>query len=225
MTDPDPAARDRFDLVRRALVALEASETTTPDCLDDDTIAAHAEGTLDAAARAAVLPHLATCRRCRAAVASVAHALADPAVLREISRADGAAGRRLWRIALPAAAAAAILVAIGLPRWGSDDRHRAPPQPVVQVPTPLAPIGVVAEASALRWAAVAGADRYRLTLFDAGGRVLYEAQLGDTAVALPDSISLIPDHPYLWKVEARTGWDRWSASELVQFSIARGLLR
>ena len=217
MPDPDP-----LDALRDALGATPAPEARTPDCLDDDTVAALAAGTIDAAARLHALSHLATCPRCRHAVASVARALADPAVLHEIARADSAGGRRVWRIALPAAAAAAILVAIGLPRWVSDGGHRAPPQPVVQVPTPLSPIGVVAEASALRWAAVAGADRYRLSLFDAAGRLLYEAQLGDTAVALPDSISLIPDRPYLWKVEARTGWDRWSASELVQFSIARG---
>ena len=69
---------------------------------------------------------------------------------------------------------------------------------------------------------VAGADRYRVTLFDGGGRVLFETQLADTLAALPDSILLDPGRPYLWKVEARTGWQRWSASGLVEFSIAGG---
>jgi hypothetical protein len=211
--DPDP-----LDVLRDALGATPAPEARTPDCLDDDTVAALAAGTIDTAARVRALSHLATCPRCRHAVGSVARALADPAVSREIARADSAGGRRVWRIAL-SAAAAAILIAIGLPRWVSDGGHRAPPQPLGQVPTPVSPVGVVAEAPALRWAAVAGADRYRLTLFNAAGRVLYEAQTTDTTVTLPDSVDLIPGPTYLWLVEAQIALDRWSASDLVRFSI------
>jgi len=55
--------------------------------------------------------------------------------------------------------------------------------------------------------------------------VLFETQLADTLAALPDSILLDPGRPYLWKVEARTGWQRWSASGLVEFSIAGGAPR
>jgi hypothetical protein len=61
-----------------------------------------------------------------------------------------------------------------------------------------------------------------VTLFDAQGEVLYETEVNDTTAALPDSVRLIPERPYLWKVQARTGWDRWSASDLVEFTIARG---
>jgi hypothetical protein len=81
-------------------------------------------------------------------------------------------------------------------------------------------VGEVAAAPLLRWAAVDGADRYRVTLFDAGGGVLYESELGDTLTALPDSVELTPGRRYLWKVEARTDFDRWVGSELVEFSIA-----
>ena len=66
---------------------------------------------------------------------------------------------------------------------------------------------------------------YRVVLFDAGGRVLYEAQVADTSAPLPDSVTLVPGRPYLWKVEARTGVARWSASDLVRFSIAPGARR
>ena len=51
---------------------------------------------------------------------------------------------------------------------------------------------------------------FRVTLFDAVGRVLYELQVADTAVAIPDSVTIVPARSYLWKVEARTGWDRWN---------------
>jgi hypothetical protein len=222
VTGRDSHASQRSDLVRQALAASGTGESTTPACLDDDTIAGLAEGALDAIALATAVPHLATCRRCRSAVASVARALADPAVSREIARVDRARTRGLWWIALPSAAAAVLLVALAVPRWTRDETHRAPPTPLAQVPTPLTPLGVVAKATQLRWAGVSAADRYRVTLFDAGGRALYETQVSDTTVALPDSTVLAPGQLYLWRVEARVGWNRWSASELVRFSIARG---
>src|SRR5688500_19440723 len=102
MTDPDPEY-----LLRHALRGDAGS--VTPQCLDDETIATLAEGTIDADARAAAMPHLASCVRCRLAVASVARALADPAVARAIPRPTGA-GRRLWRAAPPAAAAPTVLM-------------------------------------------------------------------------------------------------------------------
>lgn len=217
MTEPE-----LLDLMRRTLNRGDAAATPAPGCLSDDTIAALAEGALEAAERAAALPHLATCARCRAAVASVARALADPSVARAVRAMDHPGRRRFLRLALPAAAAA-ILVAVVWPRWPGDggEGHRGPPQPGAQIPTPIAPVGVVAQVPALRWASLAGADRYRLTLFDAAGRVLYEAELGDTTAALPDSVRLAPGRSYLWRVEARTGWNRWAASDLVEFSISR----
>lgn len=214
MTERDP--------IRRALVASTTGDAATPSCLDDDTIAALAEGILDPVARATSVAHLATCRRCRTAVASVARALADPAVARAIARTDRGRRGRLWRIVLPAAAAAAILVALGVPRWTDDRTHRKPPTPLAERPTPTAPIGLVAAATALRWTPVPGADRYRVTLFDATGRVRYRTEVGDTAAPLPDSVVLVPGRPYLWQVDARIAWDRWSASDLVRFSIPRG---
>jgi hypothetical protein len=216
VSHPDP-----LDLLRHRL---DASTRETPECLDDATLAALAEGALDAAARTALLPHLAACPRCRRVVASVARTLGDPAVAREVAAVVGRGRRPLLRIGVPAAAAAAILLALAVPRWVNDrSGHRGPPGAVV--PSPLAPVGTVAEATALRWAAVVGADRYRVILFDAAGQALYETQLSDTVVSLPDSVALAPGRLYLWKVEARTGWDRWSASELVQFSIAPGTAR
>jgi hypothetical protein len=212
VTHPDP-----LDLLRHRL---DASTRETPECLDDPTLAAFAEGALDAGARAAALPHLATCARCRGVVASVARSLADSGVAREVAALEGRGRRRLFRIGLPAAAAA-ILLAVALPRWVDEMRggHRGPPGQGTLAPHPVAPVGTVANATALRWTAVAEANRYRVTLFDAVGRVLYETQLADTVANLPDSVTLVPGRPYLWLVEARVGWDRWSTSELARFSI------
>ena len=218
VTQPDPLER-----VRRTLRAQARTGALTPECIDDDTVAALAEGALDAAVRAAVLPHLAGCARCRGAVASVARALADSGVAREIRGVEVAGGHRFYRIALPLAAAAALLLVVAWPRQANDSGppHRDLPSDA-SAPVPISPIGVVASASPLVWTAVAGADRYRVTLSDAGAVVLYETQLADTVVALPDSIVLVTGQSYVWIVEARTGFDRWSTSRLVEFSIGGG---
>jgi hypothetical protein len=188
-------------------------------CLDDHTIAALAEGTLDGPARVAALPHIASCARCRVAIASVSAALSEPSLAREIAT-TARARPRLPRIAV-AALAAAVLLIVAVPRRGNEDGplHRSPGITAVASPVLVAPAGVVRDVGALRWATVGGADRYRATLFDGTGVVLYEIQTADTVVALPDSVRLAPGRSYLWKVEARTGWGRWSASELIVFTI------
>ena len=190
----------------------------TARCLDDETIASLVEGTIDDARRAAALPHLAECARCRTAVASVSRALADPLVTREIPR-HWSARRRLFAIAIPVAAAAVFALLMVPQRRDDGSTHRAPTITAVSSPVPMSPVGVVASAETLRWSTVAGADRYRTTLFNDVGTVVYETQTADTVVTLPDSVRLAPGRSYLWKVEARTGWGRWSASELIEFSI------
>ena len=194
-----------------------------PDCLDEETIAAVVDGTMDVTARSAATRHLASCARCRGAVASVVRGLADAAVAREITAVDSGRRRRFTRFVLPTIAAAALVLLVVRPRGADEDRsrHRAPAITSTAAPVPLAPIAAVAEAHVLRWSAVPGADRYHVTLFDAGGRLVYEAQLADTAATLPDSVTLVAGQSYLWSVEARIGWDRWSSSPLTAFSVLR----
>jgi len=191
-----------------------------PDCLGDDTIAAFVDGRLAAGPRTVAIGHLASCARCQQAAAAVAQALADPAVAHEVATVEGTGRPRLYRIFIPAAAAALLLLLIW-PRGANDGgpQHRAPPITAAAAPVPLSPVGVVAEAKLMRWTAVAGAENYRVTLSDAAGVVLYERQVADTVVALPDSIALVPARSYVWMVEARTGFDRWAASRLVEFTI------
>ncbi|HEU5183417.1 MAG TPA: hypothetical protein VFU01_02540 [Gemmatimonadaceae bacterium] len=47
---------------------------------------------------------------------------------------------------------------------------------------------------------------------EATGGVVYEAVTSDTTAELPGSVSFAWGRSYPWKVEARTGWNRWSAS-------------
>ncbi len=213
-----------LESVRAALPEGERGGELGPQCLDDDLLAATVAGDLEAMSRSDVIVHLASCAHCRRAVASLARVLDDP----EVANAKVAAGRdlghrrRLFRLAVPAAAAAVLLIAV-FGRQEDEARpsaiHRAPATATAQEPIAISPRGAGDRPAWLRWRAVTGADRYRVTLFQPDGRTLYQLQLRDTAAALPESIALLPGRSYLWKVEARTDWDRWASSPLVGFSI------
>ncbi|MEP6572823.1 MAG: CHAT domain-containing tetratricopeptide repeat protein [Gemmatimonadota bacterium] len=138
----------------------------------------------------------------------------DPAIVRRPAR------RRLMGLAGLAAAAAVVLLLVR-PHPATDaDGHRGGPTITAGIaPRPANPLGEVIDAHEFRWTSVDGADRYRITLFDATGKVLFQAQVSDTTATVPDSVSLLPDQSYLWKVEARTTWDRWTASELTEFRL------
>ena len=223
VTHPDSLQRFRHAL---AVAGVEAPSDPKPECLDDDLIAALAEGNLATDAREPALSHVARCPRCRSAVASVARALTDAGVAREVAALEGvrhARWLRVARVALPLAAASIVLVVSWqrTPR-DVDSQHRAPTITAVPAPTPLAPVGAVAAPRRLVWSTVLGADRYRITLFDSTGVVVFEAESVDTTVALPESVALPSGRKYLWKVEARTDIGRWSASDLVEFSIPTG---
>ena len=214
----DPARLDRL----RGYFHTGETPIAKPDCMDEHTVAALADGTLDAETRGRALVHLATCALCRRAVASVAEALASAPITHEIEIVEGRRRRRgpVLRVAVPLAAAATVLLLLWSPAADRFPGHRGPPPPPAATPIPRSPIGAVSAAKELRWSHVAGADRYRVTVFDATGGVVLAADVSDTVVAFPDSIVLVPDVSYLWKVDARTGFDRWATSELTEFRIA-----
>ena len=218
-----PECQEQLTWIRNAAGQLRAGSASrwaeTPQCLGEAAVAAFVDGqTAAGAAREATVAHLAVCARCRAMVASVARLAAAESVASEAPAERPS--RRRWPV--PVAAAAAVLLAVLAWPRGADQTgtgHRAPTITAAAAPVPIAPVAAVAEAPVLRWSAVPGADRYHLTLFDAGGRVRYEVQLADTVAALPDSVVLVTGQTYLWSVEARIGWDRWSTSPLTEFSI------
>jgi hypothetical protein len=207
----------------RSLGAGDGSGPPGPDCLDEDTLAELVDGALEPPRRADAMRHLAGCARCRGAVASLAEALASPEVA--AAAASRPRARRLLRVGIPAAAAAAVLfvAVLGRPAGRSDPppAHRAPADTSAERPLALSPVGPGVRPESLRWQSVGGADLYRVTLYRADGRVLYARELRDTTTGLPDAIRLAPGGSYLWMVEARTGWNRWSASPLFEFTVRR----
>lgn len=214
-------------MLRDALLLSEPAGLPGAACLDDETVAALAEGALDSDTRPVALAHLAGCSHCRKAVGSVARAIAAPEVADEI-RASSTRSRRFpFKAVVPFAAAAALLLMVRL-GWRSAEpevTHRAPTITASPAPLPLFPLGAVTGTSELRWSSISGADRYRVTLFDGSGRAALDAQVADTVLAIPDSIAIVPGQAYWWKVEARIGRDRWSASDLVDFTVTRAVTR
>jgi hypothetical protein len=208
--------------IEEMLVTLRAGASAgdvTAECLDEELLAAVADGSVDAEVRDRALPHLATCGHCRRAVASLASALNDPAVAAAAGKGRGSV-RRWSRLAIPAAAAAVLAIAVLGHYEAGPLKHRGPPITQATQPEAISPLGLGSRPAQLRWGSVSEAELYRVTLFQADGRVLYEVEARDTSVVLPDSVRLMPGGSYLWKVEARTGWNRWSASRLFEFSVS-----
>jgi hypothetical protein len=217
--------------LRQTLAANRIPGAAGPGCLSERHLAALVEGTVSDTERGPMLAHVAACEWCRSSVASLSRALADPDIATEFRRATRSApqiSRRLVMLGLPLAAAAVALFFIR-PEMGNEiptelNPHRASSTGSRAVPRLISPAGLVEGVSALEWSAVPGADRYRVELFSNDGSVLFEKLVADTIALLPDSVALSPGNTYHWRVEARTGFDRWTPSGLVEISI-RGRAR
>jgi hypothetical protein len=137
----------------------------------------------------------------------------------EILKARPHVARKILAPLVAAAAVAALLVPTVMTDGFRPEAvdHRDAAVEVPAAPTPLAPVGDVAEAGTFVWTRVPGADRYRVTLFNATGTVLWEATTVDSSASLPDPFVLEPGRTHLWKVEARVGWDVWESSGLIEF--------
>lgn len=213
--------REEVALLREgaAEVARDPADAPGPACLGPSTLGALADGTLTGEARAGALAHLASCATCREELALLAEMLADPGVRRELRALDRATTpRRLLRIGLPLAAAAALLIVVARPfGFLPGGNHRATVVSLTPTPTLIAPVGSVAAVPSFAWRAIPGADLYRVTLFDASGLVVLEDEGADTTLMIPDSVALTEGGTYLWRVEARVGWDRWVGTPLTRF--------
>jgi hypothetical protein len=177
-----------------------------------ESIAAFLDGRLHGAERALVAEHLCECADCRRELIDTRRAIRALAMRRAIVVAAGPA--------MAAGLAFLLLVARAdhRPRPPADGL-REPAVTVAEPPLARSPVDTVGQVSAFVWSSVPNADRYRLTLFDRHGTVLWEAQLQDTTITLPPSVHLVPS-TYVWRVEARAGWDRWVASPLTAFVLS-----
>lgn len=158
--------------------------------------------------------HLAICTECRDELVAVSEILQPGRRRRKVP----------WKILAPTAAAAAAILLYAAGPLVNDAgpeqlQHRDAPELVSDSPIPTFPVGTVGRVRQLVWRSVAPADRYRITLYDGSGEVLWKSATADTFAPLPDTLILHPGSVYLWRLEARVGWDLWEASDLAEFSI------
>jgi anti-sigma factor RsiW len=185
--------------------------------LAPELIAAFLDRTLSPDVHREVEAHLVACRGCRAEVLDVQRI------------AGSVPGPRRWA-AVPLLAAAAAAVVLVVTQVGDSPRsvHREPTVQSSIAPTTLMPEGQVRRLEQLTWTSVAGAERYRVAVFDTAGRVLWETMLTDTTITVPASVAAGLDSAdrYFWSVRARVAWDRWTESGLTEFRVsAPGALR
>lgn len=195
-------------------------------CLDELAIAALAEGVATDEDRVAATAHLVTCASCRSRLTELRAALGDSAISSALPRTSARRGLRSVLVggvgAAGLAAAAVLVFAIGLNRTKSEDAApmRDETGALVAAPVAVSPVDVVAGTPVFRWSSVPGASRYRVRVFSADGVVVWEAQTSDTTAVPPSTSTLQRATPYLWKVEARTDFDRWVGSALTEFRMS-----
>jgi hypothetical protein len=227
-----PSCLDRVRALRETASTLRNDAwshvaASTP-CLTPGEIAAVAEG-VGSREHDRWLGHLTACAACRTRFAGLTRLLRDTAVAAELERLEGgsddAMGRRRRRrqLAVATTLAAAALGGVLLrpaavrPPSALDEAasppHRESAITTTVAPRILGPDGQASLADSLFWTRVPNAARYRLRVFDTQGTLVWDAQTSDTSLPIPVHLRGDTVNAYLWKVEARTGWDRWVASE------------
>ena len=172
--------------------------------LSSDDLAAYLDGVLPAAERTTVDEHLAECDDCQTELIALSRVLRTKP------------GRRRWFIPAGIAAAAAAFTVLWLsPQW-VEPNFREPAVSATPAPAVVAPRGPTTGPVRLVWTRVPHADRYRLTVFDSSGAVVWSSQTKDTLLSVA---GLRPGVRYFWQVEAETGFDRWIHSDVIEFVI------
>jgi hypothetical protein len=179
--------------------------------LDPRDVVAYVDRVAPPSERARIESHLVTCPECRAEVSEAAHIIATLPRSRGIRRSA----------LITAAGIAAVLLVFLLPRADRQTglQHREAPVTTTIAPMIVAPVGLVVSAGVFTWSSVPHADRYELHVFDSDASVVWQTETTDTVVSIPRSIILQPGVSYYWKVQAHTGIERSTSTDLVEFSI------
>lgn len=164
-----------------------------------EEVAAYLDRGVSATERQRLEAHLGRCAECRDELAAV----------RYLGSARGR--RRAWYVLLPAAAAAAIVLAVGLPgapsspgdvlrsgdRLGTAERIRQ-----FTAVQPTAAATVHPDSVRFVWASAGHDASYRLTLASPAGDTIWTISTGDTTVALAPDVALDRGKSYFWYVDA-----------------------
>lgn len=167
--------------------------------LPDEKLAGYIDGTLVNADRAAVEAHLADCSSCRAEVLAASRA---------VENAPSPARRSRPSLVAAAAVAAALVIAIARrePAPTNDgERTRAQPattpDSALTVVTPRSGTTVPSVGISFVWRRAPEILEYTIKVQDTDGRVVWSTSTTDTAVRLPDSVSVPAGSVLHWHVD------------------------
>ena len=217
--------RELLGVVRSSL----AGPPPDTPCLDDVHIARLVDGST-AGLDGPAMRHLASCTRCRDQLAAAARVLDDPLVAAELERIAAPRLTRRSRLTIAGGLAAATIAGVLL--WPDAGVERGPELAfdsaayrertltTTAAPRILGPLGAATLADSLRWSSVPGADLYRITFWRPDGTVAWSGEARDTVIPLPMDLTSAGSEVLLWDVKARTGWDRWVSSDLIEFTAA-----
>jgi hypothetical protein len=167
--------------------------------LADEEVAGYVDGRLTESDREQIEEHLAICAECRNEVRVAAQ------LVRFSNR------RKLWyrgSWALAAAAILTLLIADPLDlREPGAPAYRGPDEPV-DVDDRVVTVVVPEDGASLEknrllfvWHRVEEGARFRFTLTDLLGEVVWSAETTDTLLSLPDDLTLEPGMRYVWYVD------------------------
>jgi hypothetical protein len=195
-----------------SIIANSMSTPSTGSHLEAHDIAAYVDHAVSAALRDRVERHIADCRACRDEVFEVS----------ALTSRRHSAPRRAWNVAA-GIAAAAVIVVVAWPAGRTPSPatvHREAPIAATIAPRPIVPVGSTHDATTLVWSSVPNADGYVVSVFNARGDVVWEDETSDTTALAADSAIRV-GQSYFWRVEARTGFGRRTAGDLVEFQRRR----
>lgn len=184
-----------------------------------EDIARYLDGTLSGDDRARVESVLASSPEARAEIVEASRLLST---LPQNSQGT----RRRWAIASVGAAAAVLLFALSTtvsrnpaPLHDTERQALTNDSPEIRVIAPSDGAQLDASAARFVWNSFDGAS-YQFTLTDAQGRVLWQASISDTTVALPET-KTIAGETYYWNVDALAADGSSLTTGLRAFTIRR----
>lgn len=126
------------------------------------------------------------------------------------------------RFALGLAIAAALLLGLsGLLLWWAWSGTRAPSEAIRGGAGAIELVSPRGEATSrpitFVWRAAPGPARYTVEVSTAEGEPVYRTEVGDTAVALPGSVALVPGQEYHWFVSVRLADGGATRSPIARF--------
>lgn len=160
--------------------------------LSPELLAGYLDGGLPDEERVRVEMHLASCHECRSELADI----------RRLQRRQP--GQRMLLL-FPAAVAAALLIAIALPRQRvtpSAIRSAAPAETRLAVVSPAPDAEIASDQIRFMWRSAGNDASYTFTLQKTDGSVVWTSSTTDTITVLPESVVLRAHETWFWSVDA-----------------------